>query len=91
MEPVSEALGKTLSRGPLLAVLNRLYDQLQNNYEQWRGRRSPQHFEDCFDYVLTLADDDNVWHTFRFTVNDRTAADYLFVVSVSHRTGKFRH
>ena len=88
MPLVSEALGKLLSREPLLAVLNRLYDQLEHHYERYRTRRDPARPDDCFDYVLYLADAEGGWHTLRFTVNDRQATGYLFVVAVSHRLGK---
>jgi hypothetical protein len=87
MPPVSTVLGYFLSdREPLVAVLNRLYDQLENNYEQLRNRRDPG--DEClFDYVLHLFDG-IAWHTFRFSVDDCQAEGRLFVVGVSHRYGK---
>jgi hypothetical protein len=91
MELVSRALGEKLPRAPLLAVLNRLYNQLAHHYDRWRGRRTPEFSDDCFDYVLYLADDDNQWHTFRFVVNDRIAQGHLFVMAVSHRIGKLAY
>lgn len=90
MPLVSGLLGSMLSRRPLLAVLNRLYDQLENHYERYRSRRYPERPDDFFDYVLYLADADDNWHTFRFTVNDKQAQGILFVVAVSHRKGKAR-
>lgn len=90
MEPVAKALGDMLPRAPLLKVLNRLYLQLENHPDRWRGRRTPTAADDCFDYVLYLADDNGNWHTIRFVVNDRQADGFLFVVSVSRRSGKRR-
>jgi hypothetical protein len=88
MPLVSTFLGATLSRRSLLAVLERLRDQLSNHYDRYRNRRDPTNPDDFFDYVLYLADANNDWHTLRFTVNDRQADGYLFVVAVSHRLGK---
>ncbi len=70
-------------------ALNRLYDQLQSHGERYRGRRDADD-PDLFDYVLCLADGDDNWHTLRFSVDDRQATDYVFVVAVSHRPGKAR-
>jgi hypothetical protein len=91
MPLVSATLGNILAsrREPLLAVLNRLYDQLGNHADRYRSRRDPND-PDLFDYVLYLADDQNDWHTFRFSVDDRQATGFLFVVAVSHRQGKLR-
>jgi hypothetical protein len=89
MPLVSAALGQILlGREPLLAVLNRLYDQMTNHADRYRGRRDPDD-PDLFDYALYLFDGEN-WHTFRFSVDDRQATGYLFVVAVSHRPGKAR-
>jgi hypothetical protein len=90
MPPVSLALGEFLpNREALLKVLNRLYDQMENNAARYRSRRDPED-PDLFDYVLYLADGNDAWHTFRFSVDDRQATGYLFVVGVSHRPGKVR-
>lgn len=86
MPLVSTTLGEILARDQLVAVLNRLYDQLTNYIDRYRGRRDPED-QDLFDYVLYLFDGDN-WHTFRFSVDDRQATDYLFVLAVSHQLGK---
>src|SRR5947207_2132034 len=90
MPLVSTLLGATLSRDTLLAVLNRLHDQLTNHYDRYRSRRDPAAPDDYFDYVLYVADANGDWHTLRFTVSDRQAEGYLFVVAVSHRLGKGR-
>ena len=88
MKEVSEALGGFhLPRESLLAVLTRLRDQLENHYDHYRGRRDPED-PDLFDYVLYLAEADGTWHTLRLSVDDVMATGYLFVVAVSHRTGK---
>jgi len=51
-EVVSQALGEVLpKREPLLKVLNRLYDQLENHYERFRNRRYPED-PDFFDYLF---------------------------------------
>ena len=88
MPLVSKFLGATLSRDSLLFVLERLRDQLSNYYDRYRGRRDPVNPDDFFDYKLCFADANDDWHTLKFTVNDRQADGYLFVVAVSHRLGK---
>lgn len=89
MPSVSQSMGKIgLPREVLLAVLNRLRDQLENHADRYQGRRDPKE-ERLFDYPLYVGDDEN-WHTFRFSVDDHQAQGYLFVVAVSHRTGKLR-
>jgi hypothetical protein len=90
MPEVSEALGMILPREPLLAVLNRLYDQLENHCERYRHRRDPEQPDDFFDYVVYLVISAGDWFTFRFTVNDKIAPDSLFVVAVSALPGKAR-
>jgi hypothetical protein len=89
MPPVSAALGEALrgERDPLLKVLNCLYGHLESHADRYRNRRDPED-PDLFDYVLNLFDGED-WHTFRFSVDDRQATDYLFVVAVSHRPGRF--
>jgi hypothetical protein len=77
-----------LQRDALVVVLNRLYDRLTNHADRYRGRRDPDD-PDLFDYVLYLGDGTN-WHTLRFSVDDRQATGYLFVVAVSHQHGKVR-
>jgi hypothetical protein len=87
MPPVSAALGRLLlDRESLLKVLNRLYGQLTDHADRYRGRRDPDD-QDLFDYPVYFCDGAN-WHTFRFSVNDTKAAGYLFVEAVSHRSGK---
>jgi hypothetical protein len=87
MPPVSAALGQVLrDRESLLTVLNRLYDQLANHTDRYRNRRDPED-SDLFDYVLYVFDGVS-WHTLRFSVDDRQATGFLFVVAVSHRLGK---
>ena len=87
MPLVSQTLGQlSLSRQALLAVLNRLYSQLENHADRYRGHRDPED-PDLFDYALYLVEDGN-WHTFRFSVDDRQATGYLFVVAISHKPGK---
>jgi hypothetical protein len=89
MPVVSEFLGKIgLSRRLLLAVLNRVYDQLENHAVSYQSRRDPKD-ENLFDYVVCVGDDDS-WHTLRFSVDDHLAQGHLFVVAVSHRRGKLR-
>ena len=85
-QQVSKTLGAILSRGSLLVVLNRLYDQLENHADNYRSRRDPDD-PDFFDYVLQHHDGLR-WHTLRFSVDDRQATGYLFVTSVRHRPGK---
>ena len=87
---VSETLGQRLSRAAMLAVLNRLRDQLQEYYSRYRSRRDPENPDDMFEYAVCLGDEFDEWHTLRFIVNDRIAAGYLFVASVSYRSGKVR-
>lgn len=90
MPLVSAALGQFLhgQRDPLLAVLNRLYDQMENHAARYRSRRNVQRPNDYFDYLVNLFDGET-WHTFRFTVDDRQTADHLFVDGVSHLLGRF--
>jgi hypothetical protein len=43
MPEVSTALGAFVAdRGSLIAILNRLYDQLENHAERYRSRRDPE-------------------------------------------------
>jgi hypothetical protein len=81
-KPVSNALGDILPRGPMLRVLNRLYDQLENHYDRYQNRRDPEDV-DLFDYVIHFHDGE-IWHTLRFSVNDREAQGFAFVEGVSH-------
>ena len=87
--PVSAALGRFIrEREALLKILNRLYDQLENDAARYRSRRDLED-SDLFDYVVNHFDGEN-WHTLRFSVDDRQATDYLIVVALSHKPGKFR-
>ena len=67
-----------------LRVWNRLFDQLQNNAAPYRRIRDMDDPEFLFDYVHALHVGDR-WLTIRFSVNDTTAAGYLFVEAVSWR------
>jgi hypothetical protein len=87
---VSEGLGGIVQREPLLRILNRIYEQLEAHYDRYRGRRNQVEPDDYFEYPLYLADENDVWHTFVFLVNDRQADGFLFVVSLGHRLGKIR-
>ena len=91
MPLVSAALGQFFrgERLSLLAVLNRLYDQLENHADRYRSRRNAQRPDDYFNYLVNLVDEEG-WHTLCFTVDDRQAAGHLFVDGVSHRLGRFR-
>ncbi len=90
MQAVVHALGGFgLRRESLVVVLCRLREQLENRYDFYRNRRDPQD-QDLFDYILFLAEADGRWHTLRFSVDDRQATGYLFVVAVSHQAGKAR-
>lgn len=91
-EIIVQTLGEIFPgrREPVLRILNRLYDRLENHYEDYRHRRYSDD-PDYFDYPLVLADDVDTWHTFHFAVNDRQAPGYLFVEAVSHRLGKFNY
>jgi hypothetical protein len=87
MPEVSAALGAFVAgRGSLIAILNRLYDQLENHVERYRSRRDAED-EALFDYDVHLFDGAG-WHTLRFSVDDSIADDRFFVVAVSHRPGK---
>ena len=80
---VVAALAKVgLERDALLAVLNRLYDSLENSSERWRNNRDPDDPDFLFDYILILYDE-NRWVRFRFSVDDRLAEGYLSIVAVS--------
>ncbi len=89
-ETVSRALGQWLTRASMLAVFNRLHDQLTHHADRFRGRRNRTRPDDYFDYYVNLADENDEWHTLRFTVDDRQAAGYLFVMGVGYRPGKVR-
>jgi hypothetical protein len=88
MPAVSEELGRNLGRSAMVVALTRLREELQDRLDRYRPRRAPED-ETLFDYVLTLADDENNWHTLPFTVDDTTAPDRLLVVALTHRPGKF--
>ncbi len=90
MPLVSQALGEILPRGPLLTVLNRMYDQLENHYERYRTRRYSARPDDYFDYILYFANEQGEWSTFRFTIDDKQAQGYLIVAAVSYCKGKAR-
>jgi len=67
-----------------LGVLARLYDRLENNPAPYRRIRDMDDPDFLFDYVDAV----NVngrWLTLRFSVNDTTAEDRLFVEAVSCR------
>ncbi|HJT77342.1 MAG TPA: hypothetical protein VJ739_09100 [Gemmataceae bacterium] len=81
--PVSEALGGLgLDRRVLLKVFNRLYEQLGSHADPYRGRRDPED-PDLFFYDMRLWDGAR-WHSLYFSVDDRQATDYLFVVAVAY-------
>jgi hypothetical protein len=84
---VSQRVGEILSgrRTLVLRVFNRLYIQLENLADRYRNNRDPED-ENLFDYVQRMADG-STWYTLRFSVDDVTAPDYLFVVAVEHRIG----
>jgi hypothetical protein len=88
MPPVSKALGEFLSsqRLALLAILNRLYSELTDHADRYRRHRDAED-PDLFNYDVYLFDGSN-WHSFRFSVDDRQATGFLFVVAVRHRLGK---
>jgi hypothetical protein len=89
MPLVSAALGRLISeREALLKILNRLYDQLENDAARYRSRRDLND-PDLFDYVVNHFDGE-AWHTLRFSVDDRQATNYLIVVALSYKPGKFR-
>jgi hypothetical protein len=90
MPLVSAALGRFLrgEREPLRVVLNRLYDQLESHADRYKNRRDPED-PDLFDYDLNLFDGEK-WQTLRFSVDDRQATGYLFVVGFAHELGKSR-
>ncbi len=86
---MSTALGQLLhgNRLAVIAVENRLYDQLENHLDRYQMRRDPRD-DALFDYVLYLCNGED-WITLRFSVNDTTAG-YLFVEAVTRRIGKER-
>ena len=69
------------NREAVLKVLNRLYDQLENHANRYRGQRDPED-PDLFDYVHAIYFEGR-WRTFRFSVNDAMATDRLFIEAVS--------
>jgi hypothetical protein len=87
---VSAALGQFLcgERDSLLTVLNRLYHQLESHADRYRSRRDSED-PDLFDYVINLFDGKK-WHTLHFSVDDRQATGYLFVVGFANEPGKRR-
>ena len=74
MQPVTAALGDILPRESLIAVLNRLYDQLSNHVDRYRGQCDPED-PDLFDYFLWFSDGDE-WRTFPI-LRRRSAGDGL--------------
>jgi hypothetical protein len=79
---VSRALGQLVAdRTALLRILTRLRDQLETNPAPYRGQRDPDD-PDLFEYVHYLYIGGQ-WFTFRFSVNDARATEYLFVEAVS--------
>jgi hypothetical protein len=85
MPEVSKALGAIrLPRVLLVKVLSRLYYSLENDHERWRKNRDSEDPDCLFDYVLFVFDGETS-HTLRFSVDDRQAQDYLFVLAVSHQ------
>jgi hypothetical protein len=68
----------------LLRVLERLRDELTNNAAPYRRIRDLDDPDFLFDYVHALHTGGR-WLTLRFSVNDTTAAGYLFVEAVSGR------
>lgn len=82
---VSKRLGElALSRSTLLAVLNRMHDQLANHTATHRINRDPDD-ADLFDYVHTLYIEGR-WRIIRFSVNDTRETDHLFVEAVNATT-----
>ncbi len=71
------------------AVNRRLEYALGLHGDRHRKRRDPDDPDFLFDYPLYFCDGEN-WITMRFSVNDTTAAGYLFVVAVSCAVGKVR-
>lgn len=88
MPPVIAALRGFLQgeRELLVKVLNRLYPQLEYNADRYRNRRDPED-QDLFFYDLQVGNEED-WRTLRFSVDDRQATGYLFVVAVSYGPGR---
>jgi hypothetical protein len=85
---VSKKLGEILpQRDSLLTVLNRVYDQLENEADAYRSNRDTQEPEFLFNYPLNHFDG-TYWHRFIFSVNDHQADGYLFVEAVAHEMWK---
>jgi hypothetical protein len=85
---VHNTLWQNLPEAPYNAVRDRLFNQLETNYDQWRARRHPDD-ETLFVYTVHVAEAEN-WHTFEFHVDDTTADTFLFVIDVAHKLGKNR-
>jgi hypothetical protein len=67
-----------------IGVLNRLPDRLENDPTPYRRIRDIDDPDFLFDYVDVL-NIDGRWLTLRFSVNDTTAAGYLFIEAVACR------
>ena len=83
---VHNALWQTLDRASYEKVVDRLFDQLGNNYDRW-GKRRDAEDPALFVYPLYVAEGDR-WHTLRFSVDDSMSQDHLFVLDMSHEVGK---
>ena len=77
------AVGATV--GPSVLRLDRLFERLENRYEQLRHRRHPED-PSLFLAVLYLPEGER-WHSFGFVVDDSTAEDRLLVIDLIHRVG----
>ncbi len=87
---ISITLGRFLrgQREVVCKVLNRLRDQMENRYEDYRNDRNTDD-PNLFNYRLHTLDDDDNRHTLYFAIDDSMASGYLLIAAVSHRLGKF--
>jgi hypothetical protein len=73
-----------LSREGRNRVLSQLHAELRYRADEYRGDRTADD-PTLFQCPVALIDGDQ-GHLFEFTVDDTTAAGYLFVVSVRHHS-----
>jgi len=85
---VNNLLWQKLEKVHYDKVRDKLFRQLENDYEKLRKKRHPDD-ETLFVCWVHLPEGNN-WHSFEFRVDDTMTDSHLFVVGVRYHLGRMR-